>query len=58
MISYIQDKFQSVLFSSKAYQENTKTLEQLWNECSGTIYSLNPKLRQLGFGDQVGTFGS
>ena len=50
----LQEKFQSIIFCSKAYGENAKTIEQLWNECKEAMYSLIPKRRQLGFGDQVG----
>lgn len=44
---------ESVVFSSKAYKKNAKRVEQLWGDCGDKMYSLTPKRRQLGLGEQV-----
>lgn len=41
------------MFSSKAFDINSKRVEQLWNDCGDTMYSLTSKTQQLGFGEQV-----
>lgn len=49
----LQEKLQSIVFSSKAYDINSKRVEQLWNDCGDIMYSLTSKTQQLGFGEQV-----
>lgn len=49
----LQEKLESVVFSSKAYETNAKRVEQLWGDCGDMMYSLTPKCRQLGLGEQV-----
>lgn len=48
-----QEKLQSIIFSSKAYESDAKRMEQLWDACGGAMYSLNLKTQQLGLGQQV-----
>lgn len=40
--------------ASQAFQEQPTEMEALWNSCSGPIYSLEDKQKQLGLGDKVG----
>lgn len=47
-----KEKLQSIIFSSKAYETDSKGMEQLWNACGDTMYSLNSKTQQLGLGQQ------
>nr|XP_058946241.1 dipeptidyl peptidase 3-like isoform X1 [Pocillopora verrucosa] len=47
-----KEKLESVVFSSKAYKKNAKRVEQLWGDCGDKMYSLTPKCRQLGLGEQ------
>ncbi len=35
------------------YQLERATVERLWAECSGPMYSLSPRQRQLGLGTEV-----
>ena len=49
---------ESVVFSSKAYKKNAKRVEQLWSDCGDMMYSLTPKCRQLGLGEQVSDFAT
>ena len=44
-----------IIFCSKAYSDDPRAVEVLWNDCVGGMYSLEPKLQQLGLGKQVGT---
>lgn len=48
-----QEKLQSIIFSSKAYESDAKRMEQLWDACGGAMYLLNLKTQQLGLGQQV-----
>lgn len=52
-VFFKQEKFQAIIYASKAYEDDAKTVENLWQDCKDPMYSLNVKLRQLGFGDQV-----
>ncbi|EDO43060.1 predicted protein [Nematostella vectensis] len=47
-----KEKFQTIVFSSQAYATNAKSVVTLWSDCCEAMYSLKPKLRQLGFGEQ------
>lgn len=47
-----KEKLQKVVFSSKAFEVDSKKTEHLWNACSEAMFSLSPKIRQLGLGQQ------
>ncbi|KAM7447258.1 bifunctional diacylglycerol diphosphate phosphatase/phosphatidate phosphatase [Porites harrisoni] len=47
-----KEKLQSIIFSSKAYEDDPKRMEQLWNACEDAMFSLNPRTQQLGLGEQ------
>ncbi|KAL9953202.1 hypothetical protein ACROYT_G040579 [Oculina patagonica] len=47
-----KEKLQRIVFSSKAYELNSKRVEQLWNDCGDTAFTLNSKTQQLGLGQQ------
>ncbi|XP_015758341.1 PREDICTED: dipeptidyl peptidase 3-like [Acropora digitifera] len=47
-----KEKLQKIVFSSKAFEADSKKTEHLWNACSEAMYSLSPKIRQLGLGQQ------
>lgn len=49
----LQEKLQRIIFSSKAYETDSKRMEQLWTACGDTMYSLSPTTKQLGLGQQV-----
>lgn len=53
LFSIQQEKLQKIVFSSKAFEADSKKTEHLWNACSEAMYSLSPKIRQLGLGQQV-----
>ena len=48
-----KEKLQSIIFLSKAYEDDPKRMEQLWNACEDAMFSLNPRTQQLGLGEQV-----
>ncbi|XP_031572146.1 dipeptidyl peptidase 3-like [Actinia tenebrosa] len=48
-----KEKFQAIIYASKAYQDDPKAVENPWQDCKDPMYSLGVKLRQLGFGDQA-----
>lgn len=52
--SYTQEKLEVLVKASQAFQEQPTEMEALWNSCSGPIYSLEDKQKQLGLGDKVG----
>ncbi|XP_068682622.1 dipeptidyl peptidase 3-like isoform X1 [Montipora foliosa] len=47
-----KEKLRKIFFASKAYETDSKRIEQLWNSCGEAMYSLSPKTRQLGLGQQ------
>lgn len=53
LFSIQQEKLQKIVFSSKAFEADSKKTEHLWNACSEAMYSLSPKICQLGLGQQV-----
>lgn len=48
-----QEKFWSVLKSSELQQSQPELLERLWAACGDAAYSLEPRERQLGLGEEV-----
>lgn len=46
------DKFELILKSSKAYQNEKDTIENLWKKCKGPIYKLTNRTKSLGLADQ------
>ncbi|CAH1792287.1 unnamed protein product [Owenia fusiformis] len=47
-----KEKFQNLVLNSAAYKADSKSIEKLWNKVSGPMYSLGPKVNQLGLGDK------
>ncbi|XP_057315125.1 dipeptidyl peptidase 3-like isoform X2 [Hydractinia symbiolongicarpus] len=45
-----QEKFKAVVWQSEAYKKNTKLIEQLWVGCSGAMYNLDQRRKELGLG--------
>ena len=48
---FFQEKFGVIVESSELEAE---LLERLWRSCEHALYSLDPKERQLGLGEEVG----
>ena len=48
-----QDKFETVVKLSANYQKQPKIIQDLWNNCKNSIYSLPEKEKILGFWDKV-----
>lgn len=49
------DKFQAILFSTKAYLDNPDKITSLWESVREPIYALTEKTKHLGFNDQFVT---
>ncbi|KAK7925906.1 hypothetical protein WMY93_008216 [Mugilogobius chulae] len=47
-----KDKFKALIWGSQAFQEQPKEMTALWDSCSGLLYSLDNKQKQLGLGDK------
>ncbi|XP_077293457.1 dipeptidyl peptidase 3 isoform X2 [Arctopsyche grandis] len=47
-----EDKFKTIVRSSKAYKNNPEHLENLWNLCHRQIYTLTDRLKSLGLGEK------
>lgn len=43
------DAFEKIVKETKAFKENQKIMESLWNHCKGPIFLLTPKTESLGF---------
>lgn len=50
-----QEKLEVLVKASQAFQEQPTEMGALWNSCSGPMYSLEDKQKQLGLGDKVGS---
>ncbi|XP_011867570.1 PREDICTED: dipeptidyl peptidase 3 [Vollenhovia emeryi] len=44
--------FETILKASKAYRNDSKELQDIWDNISNTLYSLDGKLKSLGLGDK------
>uniref|UniRef100_A0A672FKD6 Dipeptidyl peptidase 3 n=1 Tax=Salarias fasciatus TaxID=181472 RepID=A0A672FKD6_SALFA len=47
-----KEKLQALVKASQAFQDQPAEMEALWNSCSGPLYSLEDKQKQLGLGDK------
>lgn len=50
-----QDKFEKLLRASDAFAKDPEGMEGIWKIVEEHMYSLEPRERQLGLGDQVST---
>lgn len=48
-----QEKLETLIRASQAFQEQPAEMEALWNSCSCPLYSLEDRQKQLGLGDKV-----
>lgn len=48
-----QEKFRVILEGSELYSTDSELLERLWGACHQALYSLAPRQRQLGLGEDV-----
>lgn len=46
-----QDKFETIVKSSKVYQTQKEAIEGLWAKCGKAIYNLTDNTKSLGLGD-------
>ena len=53
LFRWIQEKLQKIVFSSKANAASPEVVQELWNACADRLYSLEPKVLQLGLGEEV-----
>ena len=54
LVPHIQrDQLHSLIVASDAYEQNGPEIDQLWGAVVGSIYSLKPGERQLGFPPEV-----
>ncbi|XP_068981580.1 dipeptidyl peptidase 3 [Bombus flavifrons] len=47
-----KDKFEAIIKISKAYENNPKDIEKIWNKIQNIIYSTEGKLKSLGLGEK------
>lgn len=47
-----KDQLQALLKASQAFQEQPAEMEALWSRCSGLLFSLEDRQKQLGLGDK------
>lgn len=47
-----KDKFEKIVKTSKAYRENPKDIQHIWNLVNNIIYSLESRYKTLGLSDQ------
>uniref|UniRef100_A0A3P8TGM9 Dipeptidyl peptidase 3 n=1 Tax=Amphiprion percula TaxID=161767 RepID=A0A3P8TGM9_AMPPE len=47
-----KDKLKALVWASQAFQEQPSAMEALWDSCSGLLYSLEDRQKQLGLGDK------
>ena len=47
-----KDKFETLIKSSKAYKDNSKDIEKIWNRIQNIMYNINGKLKSLGLGEK------
>uniref|UniRef100_A0AAQ5ZH93 Dipeptidyl peptidase 3 n=1 Tax=Amphiprion ocellaris TaxID=80972 RepID=A0AAQ5ZH93_AMPOC len=47
-----KDKLKALVWASQAFQEQPSEMEALWDSCSGLLYSLEDRQKQLGLGDK------
>uniref|UniRef100_A0A3Q1GZG7 Dipeptidyl peptidase 3 n=1 Tax=Acanthochromis polyacanthus TaxID=80966 RepID=A0A3Q1GZG7_9TELE len=47
-----KDKLKALVWASQAFQEQPSETEALWDSCSGLLYSLEDRQKQLGLGNK------
>lgn len=47
-----KDKFEIIVKSSKAYEDKSNKLDDIWSKMNKMLYSLDGKLKSLGLGDK------
>ncbi|XP_014488498.1 PREDICTED: dipeptidyl peptidase 3 [Dinoponera quadriceps] len=47
-----KDAFEIIIKTSKAYKNNPTEIQNIWNDISEVLYSLDGKLKSLGMGDK------
>ncbi|XP_076166727.1 dipeptidyl peptidase 3 isoform X2 [Ptiloglossa arizonensis] len=47
-----KEKFETIIKVSKAYKDNSKDIEDIWNKIQNVMYSIKGKLKSLGLGDK------
>lgn len=47
-----KDRFEAIIKISKAYENNPKDIEEIWNKIQNIIYSTEGKLKSLGLGEK------
>ncbi|XP_031846623.1 dipeptidyl peptidase 3 isoform X2 [Nomia melanderi] len=47
-----KDKFGTIVKVSKAYKDNSKTIDDIWNKIGDITYLIRGKLKSLGLGDK------
>lgn len=47
-----KDRFEAIIKISKAYENNPKNIEEIWNKIQNIIYSTEGKLKSLGLGEK------
>lgn len=47
-----KDKFETIIKVSKAYKNNPKNIEEIWNKIQNIIYSIKGKLKSLGLNEK------
>ncbi|XP_015439984.1 PREDICTED: dipeptidyl peptidase 3 [Dufourea novaeangliae] len=47
-----KEKFETVIKVSKAYKDNSKSTDEIWNKIQDVVYSIKGKLKSLGLGDK------
>ena len=52
-----QEKLHAILQASELYSSSSELVGRLWEACSDAMYSLTPRQRQLGLGQEVGIGG-
>lgn len=50
--NFPQNAFETIVKASKAYKNNPKEIQDIWNNISNAAYSLDGKLTSLGLGDK------
>ncbi|XP_024887160.1 dipeptidyl peptidase 3 isoform X1 [Temnothorax curvispinosus] len=50
--NFPQRAFETIVKASKAYRNNPKEIQDIWDNISNALYSLDGKLKSLGLGDK------
>lgn len=50
--NFSKKSFETIMKASKAYKNNSKEMQDMWDNISNAVYSLDGKLKVLGLGDK------